>query len=101
MSKSEKHTIHLPDGSRVEVTGDKYEIHLAKPIVVHRKQWIRWFSPADEVSRTILAIGVDKPIRSALEVAFKAVPQVVHSEDDDRPWHYDSQGYCDNPGRGY
>lgn len=26
---------------------------------------------------------------------------IVTRTADERGWHYDSQGYCDNPGRGY
>lgn len=95
-----RHTIRLPDGSRVEVTGDKYEVHLAKPIVVHRKHWIRSFLAKEEVRRTYFPSESD-PIGSALEQAFRSVPQIIYGDDDDGPRHYDSNGYCDNPARGY
>lgn len=96
----ERHTIHMPDGTRVEVVGDRYEVHLAKPIIVHRRKWICGLTTNEEVRRTLDTTAVD-PIAKALETAFRAVLQVVHSDDDDRPRHYDSNGYCDNPGRGY
>ena len=96
----ERHTIHMPDGTRVDVVGNRYEVHLTKPIVVQRKSWVRGFSANEEVRRTLDTTAAD-PIAKALEFAFRAVPQVVHSDDDDGPRHYDSNGYCDNPGRGY
>lgn len=97
---SERHTIHMPDGTRIEVIGDRYEVRLAKPIVVHRRKWIRGFTANEEVRRTMDSTTAD-PVAKALEFAFRAVPQVIHTDDDDGPRHYDSNGYCDNPGRGY
>lgn len=83
MSKpTERHTIHLPDGNRVEVTGDRYEIHLSGPIVVYRKHWVGSFTAAQEVERTI-DYGPPRQVKDALEAAFKTIPQVIYGDDDE------------------
>jgi len=79
---AERHTIHLPDGTRVEVVGDRYEVHLAAPIVVHRKHWIRSFTAAEEVRRTYVETACD-PVTKAIEAAFRTVPQIIYGDSDD------------------
>ncbi len=79
---AEKHTIHLANGDKVTVVGNRYEVHLAAPIVFHRKSWIRGFTAKDEVSRTTYSSDFAR-ITEALETAFRAVPQVVAEEKSD------------------
>lgn len=78
---SERHTVYLPDGSRVEVTRDRYEVHLAKPLVFHRKHWIIPFRSDEEVRRTVWPGDFD-PFTKALEAAFKTVQQVIYRDGD-------------------
>jgi len=69
---------------------------------------------ADEIERlrSILTMGRDAERSKAFGVLRSAISQRdaelgrMSSNTPDRParrddWHYDSQGYCDNPGRGY
>lgn len=75
-----KHTVHLACGGRVEIDGDRVAIYLAGPIVVHRKHWVRYFLPEEEVRRTILASNPAQAITDALVTAFSTVPMTVHPE---------------------
>ncbi|WP_062114001.1 hypothetical protein [Aureimonas sp. AU40] len=76
----EKHTVHLRNGGKVVMEGDRCEIHLAGPIVVHRRHWIRLLSPREEVDRT-LSYGESRGVEAALEEAFTAVPMTVYPDD--------------------
>lgn len=78
---SERHTVHLADGSKVVVDGDRYEVYLARPLTFRRGDWICWFSPEDEARRTAHAVSYEQPILDALAAAFRAIPQIVHPED--------------------
>lgn len=79
--QKQRHTIHLADGTRIEVFGDRYDVHLPNPISVHRKQWVIALSAIDEVERTLLFTSY-APVRDALEKAFRTIPQIVSMEDD-------------------
>ncbi|MEQ9634772.1 MAG: hypothetical protein RLW68_01675 [Devosia marina] len=79
----DKHIVHLREGGRVIIEGDRVEVHLTQPFTVHRKNWICHFSPAEEVRRTLLCAGAGDAIAEALVEAFTAVPMVAHPEDDD------------------
>jgi len=79
----DKHIIHLPEGGRVIIEGDRVEIHLAGPIVVQRKRWIRYFIPEEEVRRTLLACDVMRDIEKALVSAFSTAPMTVYPESGD------------------
>lgn len=79
--KPDRHTIHLADSSKVVIEGDRVEVHLGAPIIVHRKRWIRHFMPDEEVRRTLLGTTYAKPITDALERAFTDVPMTAYPED--------------------
>lgn len=80
---ADKHTVHLREGGKVLIDGDRVEVHLSQPFVFHRKHWIRYFLPSEEARRTILAGGRSTDaVAEALAEAFAAVPMVVHPEDD-------------------
>ena len=73
-----RHTVHMPDGTRIEVFGDRYEVHLAKPIVVHRKHWVISLTASEEVRRTMLL--APNEIEKAIECAFKTIPQIIYPD---------------------
>ena len=78
----EKHTVHCRNGGKVVIDGDRVEIHMAGPIVVRRKEWIVYLTPAEEARR---ALDYAKPsvAQAMLEEAFTAVRMTVHSDPSD------------------
>lgn len=79
----EKHTVHCREGGKVVIDGDRVEVHLPGPIVVHRKQWVKWLSPREEASRALTYATGGNRAAAMLEEAFAAVPMTVHAEADD------------------
>ena len=76
----EKHTVHCRDGGKVVIDGDRVEVHLPGPIVVHRKHWVKYLLPREEAHRAINYAGSNRA-EAMLEEAFSAVPMVVHPDD--------------------
>ena len=59
-----------------------------------------WAGPHENFSCWVKSVRWDNGWR--YETAYGEQPENnLVSIDDRRGWHYDSQGYCDNPGRGY
>lgn len=81
---SDKHTVHLRDGGKVIIDGDRVELHLAAPLVFHRKHWIQYFPPSVEASRAVSYANVAHALADKVAEAFAAVPMVVYREDDPR-----------------
>lgn len=80
---AEKHTVHLRNGSKAIVDADgKVELHLAGPLRFRRKQWICYLMPGEEARRALDYSSVRQEIADMLAEAFRAVPMVVHPEDD-------------------
>ena len=78
---ADKHTVHCRDGGKVVIDGDRVEIHLPGPIVVRRQSWTCHLSAAEEARRSMSYTAASQP-EKMLEEAFRAVPQVVHHEED-------------------
>lgn len=57
--------------------------------------WLARRNGKDETAALLTAL--DTAVALAAGQQTIAVPKGSRRED----WHYDSQGYCDNPGRGY
>ncbi len=79
---ADKHIVHCRNGGKVVIDGNRVEVHLPGPVIVHRKTWTKHFVPAEEVRRTLAFSDSNRPVEAMLEEAFQAVPQVVHYEDD-------------------
>jgi hypothetical protein len=80
-----KHIVHCREGGKVIIDGDAVEVHLDGPIKITRKHWVRYFSPADEVRRTVLCSGYTARIEDMLKEAFAAVPMTVYHERESQP----------------
>lgn len=76
----EKHTVHLREGGKVVIDGDRVEVHFPGPFVTTRKQYNRFLSPDEEANRTLYGAG-ERMVAAMLAEAFRAVPIEVVRDD--------------------
>lgn len=80
---ADKHIVHLKDGDKVVIEGDRVELHLSGPLVFNRQHWTRYLAPREEASRAFNYGGPETAIRAKLEEAFTAVPMKVYKDSSD------------------
>lgn len=80
---NEKHTVHLREGGKVVIDGDRVELHLDGPLVFGRKRWTRYLTPQEEASRSFSYGGQESALKERLAEAFRAVPMIVHEDPSD------------------
>ncbi|WP_421358197.1 hypothetical protein [Agrobacterium rosae] len=79
---TEKHIVHCRAGGKVIIDGDRVEIYLNGPIVVHRKQWCKYLTPLEEAERSF-RYDAETTSKLMLEEAYEAVPMKVHKDPTD------------------
>lgn len=79
----DKHTVHLREGGKAIFHGNgEVELHLEGPLLFHRQDWIKYLMPDEEARRAVSNSNLTSALTKHLAEAFRAVPMVVHPEDD-------------------
>lgn len=79
------------------ITGDELLDRVSAAICEARNKWMSRDLEGDQPD-------FDDALARAALAAIEANPILPKAAEKPAPrkdWHYDSQGYCDNPGRGY
>lgn len=80
---ADKNIVHLKEGGKVIIDGDRVELHLTGPLTFHRSHWVHYLTPSEEARRAFTYGGPERALTAKLAEAFTAVPMIVYKDSSD------------------